>query len=132
MPTIEVVKLEGNVRKEKTISLAERWNEVQKLLDSDTPQIKRHKESLFGHDSHIDTGGLFSEISLCKRDGMPPYHEFIKLPIGSRARYIAFATIDSMKELIERHESLLKKNLEKKLSSSKSKKRSRSRGRRRR
>ena len=127
MPTIQVFRLVDNVRKRKTITLMERWDEVQILLNTDTPQIKKHKEKLFGHDSNIETGGLFSEISLCKRDGMPTYHDFIKLPIGIRAKYIAFATLDSMKEIIERHDSLLKENLSKSLSKNKGKKRGRRR-----
>lgn len=119
MPSVKIRRVrEGQVRT-LIVPLTVRWEEVDEQINEDTPQAKKHRADLFGHDSNIKTGGLFSEIALCKRDGMPPYHEFRELPLDDRARYLAFATIDSMKELIERHESMMKKNKEAQLAKQK-------------
>ena len=112
MPSVKIRRMRENKLETLIVPLTTRWDEVDEQINKDTPQAKKHRESLFGHDSNIKTGGLFSEIALCKRDGMPSYHEFRILSLNDRARYLAFATIDSMKELIERHESMLKKNKE--------------------
>ena len=120
MPSVQIRRVRDGVLKTLIVPLTVRWGEVNEQINRDTPQAKKHREELFGHDSNIKTGGLFSEIALCKRDGMPPYHEFKELSLDDRARYLAFATIDSMKELIERHESMLKKNKEAQLAKQRS------------
>ncbi len=112
MPSVKIKRVKDGVLKELIIPLIERWEEVNEQINKDTPQAKKHREKLFGNDSKIKTGELFGEIALCKRDGMPEYHVFKSLPIRDRARYIAFATLDSIKEIVERHEALLKENAE--------------------
>ena len=100
----------------KRVPLIERWAEASKIIYADSPQSKKHREKLFGADSNIKVGDIFSEVALCKRDGIPEYHIFKKLPLQARAKYIAFSTLDTMKETIERHEKIMRENTEAQLS----------------
>jgi hypothetical protein len=115
MPTLKVTKIIDRKKVEHHVPLIEKWREIQAMLEGDSPAVKEHREKLFGSPGDIDTNGIFGEISLCKRDGMPPYHEFKSLPIRERARYIAFASVDSMKEIVERHNKIMKDNMKSQL-----------------
>lgn len=127
MPMVIVRRKVDNEMVDALVPLTEKWEIVSKIINSDSPQAKKHREKLFGHDSKIKTGDLFGEIALGKRDGMPSYHELKELTLTERAKYIAFATLDNMKELIERHDGIMKDNKKAELERHKSKHKSKKR-----
>lgn len=80
-----------------------------KLLEIDTPAMKKHKEQLLGSDTEVFTGDQYDLLSMLKNLGWS-LRQWEAMTIHEQEKTRAHYQLDAMVQLIRRHDELVKEN----------------------
>jgi hypothetical protein len=103
--------LTGAKRKFK-VSILVRWEKLQKLLSGTDERVRRYKEELFGSAVVEEFPDEYNELNVIKKAGSwVDFYKFKELPIHLRAKLMAHTYLESIVEILQRHDSLQKQKI---------------------
>ena len=99
-------------QREVQVPISVRYNRIMKILEGNSDAVLKYKEELLGSTTDIDSPDTYTLISLAKSLNLT-WTEFKAIPVRDRAMMIAHHYLDSMIEVIRRHDSLQRQKMEK-------------------